>query len=930
MKKTLQTLAVTLAAMVLSTTASAQTTYEAVQIKDLLTYPTAPAAPTDLTKHPKAGLPVKFTAIVSSYPKNSGNASYTSSTNVINRMHIFVVDTNAAETGRFYQSMQIVEGFTGTSPAAPHVGEQIEALNVGDIATFSGKMEYFQEGVQFNVDEVALVALEPLVESGDYEARYQPLLKPVEVDLADLITKTESGTWNYDVTKYGKYFGMYVKIKDATVSNRLYPNTRPYFAVNQGDIRIYTADISLRYRNDRSLYKTGYNWRRAATEVNGEGDFVPPVNGSLVDASGYLLVNQFNPDNHSSLGVGGTSTAFSSFKLVPWDDGIVWLNGVKNTNGVGDFTWNQDIVVKGVPPGFSNVTVTPENARSTDKVTVSATILPEGEGVTLSAVVLYYKVGSADEANTPLTSTTNVYSYEFPLYENGTSVTWRIEATASNGLKGVYGPNTFVINDAITSIAQIQKTSNELEGPSPFVTGTNLVANFSATVVADSIDGTIVIHQAATPWSGIFLVNRAATQALRKGDVINVTQLRVLETSTTVTRGVTYLDSLRFTKTGTNANYANLIPTITTADLRNDVSRAEKYEGMVIKLVNVAVSNRNADSGIASPGDNGEFEVVTTTRPDTLARDYYNSGFRVNDDLPSSSIRTWSPVMSNQLNENLRVGAVISITGVVYASFDNPKVTPLGGLRGITGTNYTYPIRSAITAVSPVATLPLGEAATVFAPEFTTSITFSGTTFRDFDGGKVKYVWAATLPSDSVAFANPLAFLAADTLADGTTAGKITLTHGALDQLLANAGVGTGETANLVWTVFASDGTDFVRASSWNFATWFTPRTYKIAITRSGTVSNENDRKLVFNLEQNFPNPFNPTTSIRYSVPAAGHVKLSVYDMLGREVAVPVNGRQAAGIYTNSFDASSLASGIYLYRLEHAGKVMTRKMLLVK
>jgi hypothetical protein len=85
-----------------------------------------------------------------------------------------------------------------------------------------------------------------------------------------------------------------------------------------------------------------------------------------------------------------------------------------------------------------------------------------------------------------------------------------------------------------------------------------------------------------------------------------------------------------------------------------------------------------------------------------------------------------------------------------------------------------------------------------------------------------------------------------------------------------------------------------------------------------------------FALEQNYPNPFNPTTTITYWVPSSNAVSLNVYDVLGREVAVVVNERKAAGRYAASFDASKLTSGIYFYRLTTGGYTQTKKMVLVK
>ncbi len=85
-----------------------------------------------------------------------------------------------------------------------------------------------------------------------------------------------------------------------------------------------------------------------------------------------------------------------------------------------------------------------------------------------------------------------------------------------------------------------------------------------------------------------------------------------------------------------------------------------------------------------------------------------------------------------------------------------------------------------------------------------------------------------------------------------------------------------------------------------------------------------------FSLNQNYPNPFNPTTVIRYQLPAASTVRLSLYDLLGREVASLVNEQKPAGTYEVRFDGSGFASGIYLYRLTAGTYVESRKMILMK
>lgn len=99
------------------------------------------------------------------------------------------------------------------------------------------------------------------------------------------------------------------------------------------------------------------------------------------------------------------------------------------------------------------------------------------------------------------------------------------------------------------------------------------------------------------------------------------------------------------------------------------------------------------------------------------------------------------------------------------------------------------------------------------------------------------------------------------------------------------------------------------------------------------TAIDPTDRPGGFLLEQNAPNPFNPTTVIRFTVSGA-HVgtplRLMVYDVLGREVAVLVDGALPAGPHAVTFDAGPLPSGVYVYRLEAGGTVLSKRMTLVK
>jgi photosystem II stability/assembly factor-like uncharacterized protein len=93
---------------------------------------------------------------------------------------------------------------------------------------------------------------------------------------------------------------------------------------------------------------------------------------------------------------------------------------------------------------------------------------------------------------------------------------------------------------------------------------------------------------------------------------------------------------------------------------------------------------------------------------------------------------------------------------------------------------------------------------------------------------------------------------------------------------------------------------------------------------------NNNQVPVEYSLSQNYPNPFNPTTLIKYSVPKEAFVKLSVFDVLGREMDVLVNETKKAGNYELIVNADNFTSGVYFYKLETAEFTQTRKMIVLK
>ncbi len=105
---------------------------------------------------------------------------------------------------------------------------------------------------------------------------------------------------------------------------------------------------------------------------------------------------------------------------------------------------------------------------------------------------------------------------------------------------------------------------------------------------------------------------------------------------------------------------------------------------------------------------------------------------------------------------------------------------------------------------------------------------------------------------------------------------------------------------------------------------------YSEPISVSSLTSVKEPAPIEFALEQNYPNPFNPTTEIRYQTSEVGHVTLTVYDVLGRQVTTLVNAVEEPGYKSVQFDATNLSSGMYFYKLESGSFAQSKKMLIIK
>jgi glucose/arabinose dehydrogenase len=130
-------------------------------------------------------------------------------------------------------------------------------------------------------------------------------------------------------------------------------------------------------------------------------------------------------------------------------------------------------------------------------------------------------------------------------------------------------------------------------------------------------------------------------------------------------------------------------------------------------------------------------------------------------------------------------------------------------------------------------------------------------------------------------------------------------------------------TGSYFWRVTASDGVGVTPAGS-------SPRQFTVGIVSPVPARLERDRAREPVLEQNFPNPFNPSTSIKYTLQRPGYVHLAVYNLLGQEVALLVDGVEAQGVHEVGFANVDLPSGIYFYRLQAPGVFETKKMVVTR
>jgi dienelactone hydrolase len=153
----------------------------------------------------------------------------------------------------------------------------------------------------------------------------------------------------------------------------------------------------------------------------------------------------------------------------------------------------------------------------------------------------------------------------------------------------------------------------------------------------------------------------------------------------------------------------------------------------------------------------------------------------------------------------------------------------------------------------------------------------------------------------------------------------------ASDEQFNNLVLRVSEITDTTYSIQLQNGKYFWKVKAYTSSSTYTfSNVMSFVVNIPTDVNSEKDTPFEFYLEQNFPNPFNPSTRISFALPKTIIVELKIFNLLGQEVATLLNEEKAAGTYEVNFDASNLSSGIYLYKIQAGHFVETKKMILLK
>ena len=617
-----------------------------------------------INNHPLVDETVRFTAVVVSDPLKSGLASITDlettggeELQVPGRVHVFVIDTTAASEGRDGMAMHIVASSTFEGNMSPSY-DAILSAQIGDIIEVTGSLTFYESVVQFD----PLTSTEGIQLLGsvheEFFSNLADLIEPTVIKISDLNEETEegSGLHSMRIDQYSNYVNRYVRFEQVeTFATDNFDDGRYNMLFSDGSSFIYTRDTSLRFRNDKLDYsETTHNFDYRDTD----DQFSPPSSGSLVNTSGFLVVNA-----NDGFSVEGAEPMFG---YAPFED--------------------SDLEVIGNPPLFAGYSISDTRPGTDDQVTIGVQALTAEDDENIESVNVVYTSTGAEEVTAEMTSSGNdTYEYTFPTFSAYDVVSFRIDASMVVDFEGEDititarlrdGDITADSDDAvqmqflvgeIDRIIPLNRTANQRYGFGPLVNAGITNMNVTGTIMSTEEDGFIVIHDSNEKWSGILIHadDDEDLLAVNRGDKVNITEGEVISDFDN-----TYLKVTAFTiLSETESDIESLIPVVTPAEINNPTDRGKPYFGMFVKLEDVFISSINADAAI----DENYGEWAIAAQADSPV------SLRINNQVDPPLVRHTNNIPAN-FNDGLNLGAHLdALVGLVQFSFSNPKLA----LRGI-------------------------------------------------------------------------------------------------------------------------------------------------------------------------------------------------------------------------------------------------------
>lgn len=501
---------------------------------------------------------VRFTAVILTDPLNSGLANL--SGGLPSRIHIYVRDTTANSQGPEGMGVQLVDGAyetTGTIDAT--IGDVLTVVGVAGPFVGSG-------GVSMQIEPVSITLV------GDRESfgLSEEILDPVIVETSDINRSVEGeGKVQVNWENWSSLNGQFVRLENATVVARDISSSRPNWLISSdgGETVVNFYDMSIRYRNDKTDYPEQFNV---------QDDFVPPPPGSRINLQGTLVYQGDDPFNR-----GEPEQALIS--IAPWSD--------------------SDLEITETPPVITELSK-PDFVPGTDPVDITVKVEPDPSRSLTRVEFNYIASTSSDTVTFSGTDAGDgTFSAQIPAVEDGAFVTYWVEAEDNTGAVSTFPAQSYrVLTGGIQEISHLQETTTGGAGDSPF-SGLTLDMNVTATVQTNpGVSGMIILQDNAdlAPWSGVHVRTFRRDEIvadLEAGDVINITSADISEF-----RGLTQLDNLTYTKTGTGDPLPHKV--ITTTAMQ-DVSVAEAHEGMMVRFEDVTVTSVNPDAPANNHGEWG-------------------------------------------------------------------------------------------------------------------------------------------------------------------------------------------------------------------------------------------------------------------------------------------------------------------------------------